>query len=266
MKTPTHPEFNKNYDLLLKHLKLKGLSERTIDAYSRGIRRIGEHFDHNITQLTTEQLLDYFHALLERLSWSAVNADYYGFSFFHKHVLERPLPKLALVKPPRVARIPDILSLAETQPLFMATDRLSYRVFFFTLYSLGLRISEAVILEVGDIDAHRLRVHIRNSKGNKDRIVPLPLATLSVLRQFWAIHRHPTFIFPNRKFGLDNIQTATTPMDKSGIQSAMKAVVKNMRLKKRSLATLFDIVMPRIYSKRAWTSSNFNISSVIPVF
>ena len=78
----------------------------------------------------------------------------------------------------------------------------SYRVLFFTLYSLGLRLGEGLRLQVGDIDAERRRVHIRNAKGNKDRLVPLPEATLSQLRAFWRLHRHPSLLFPNRRGGL----------------------------------------------------------------
>ena len=55
-----------------------------------------------------------------------------------------------------------------------ATRILSYRVFFFTLYSLGLRLGEGLRLQFGDINATRARVHIRDAKGNKDRLVPLP--------------------------------------------------------------------------------------------
>ena len=86
-----------------------------------------------------------------------------------------------MIKPPRNTRIPDIISVNEAQQLFIATRRLSYRVFFFTIYSLGLRLGEGLRLQVGDIDGSRQRVHIRNAKGNKDRLVPLPLKTLLVL-------------------------------------------------------------------------------------
>ena len=121
-------------------------------------------------------------------------------------------------------RIPDILTPEEAQHLFMATNKLSYRVFFFTLYSMGLRLSEGLALEVGDIDASHMRVHIRDSKGNKDRLVPLPVSTLHILRQFWSVHKHPRFLFPNRKRGLKNAHLATTPMDRGGVQVAMAAV------------------------------------------
>ena len=81
---------------------------------------------------------------------------------------------IKLIQPPRTQRIPDILSVEQAQKLFMTTDKVSYRVFFFTLYSMGLRLGEGLRLTVGDIDARRMRVHIRNAKGNKDRLVPLP--------------------------------------------------------------------------------------------
>ncbi len=101
----------------------------------------------------------------------------------------------------------------------MAAHKLSYRVFFFTVYSLGLRLGEGLRLEVGDIDAERQRVHIRDAKGNQDRLVPLPDATVDILRRFWSVHRNPVLLFPNRKGGLKGSHTATTPLDRGGVQT-----------------------------------------------
>ena len=78
-----------------------------------------------------------------------------------------------LIKPPRAQRLPDIITIEEARRLFAATRVLSYRVFFFTLYSLGLRLGEGLRLQLADIDAARARVHVRDAKGNKDRFVPL---------------------------------------------------------------------------------------------
>ena len=181
-------KFNHYYAQHCKHLKLKGLQPKTIDAYSRAIRRIGGYFDGHLDDLSQDQLLDYFHSLLDRLSWSAVKLDLYGLKFFYTHVLNKPWIDIPIIKPPRCTRIPDIVTMAEAQQLFMSTRKLSYRVFYFTIYSMGLRLGEGLNLKVGDIDATRMRVHIRNAKGNKDRLVPLPINTLQVLRQFWALH------------------------------------------------------------------------------
>jgi site-specific recombinase XerD len=167
-------KYNHYYSLHCKHLKLKGLQPKTIEAYSRGIRRIADYFDGHLDDLSQEQLLNYFHDLLDRLSWSAVKLDLYGLKFFYTHVLNRSWIEIPMIKPPRSTRIPDIVSVDEVQQLFLATRRLSYRVFLFTIYSLGLRLGEGLRLQVGDIDATRMRVHIRYAKGNKDRLVPLP--------------------------------------------------------------------------------------------
>ena len=75
-------------------------------------------------------------------------------------------------------------------------------MFYFTVYSMGLRLSDGLALKVGDIDGTRHRVHVRDSKGNRDRFVPLPEATLGVLRRFWQTHRNPELLFPNRQGGL----------------------------------------------------------------
>ncbi|MBO3708920.1 MAG: phage integrase N-terminal SAM-like domain-containing protein, partial [Candidatus Accumulibacter sp.] len=70
--------FDRNYELHLKHLKLKGLQPKTIEAYARAIRRVGDYFDHQIDDLSETDLLDYFTDLRETHSWSSVKLDLYG--------------------------------------------------------------------------------------------------------------------------------------------------------------------------------------------
>lgn len=229
---PSDPHFNLLYQKHIKHLKLNGLQSKTIDAYSRSIRRIGNYFECQIDNLTSDQLLDYFNELLDCRSWSAVKLDLYGLKFFYSRVLNRTWEDIPLIKPPKVSRIPDILTVEQLHQLVAATGKLSYKVFFFTAYSLGLRLGEGIALKTSDIDASNMRVHIRDAKGNKDRLVPLPEKTLQILRNFWSVHQHPKFLFPNRKRGLKNVHLVETPLNRGGIQAAMKAVVGQLNIKK----------------------------------
>lgn len=247
---PNDPEFNKYYSKHCKHLKINGLRPKTIEAYARAIRRIGNYFEARIDHLTSDQLLDYFNDLLSSHSWSAVKLDLYGLKFFYTNVLKKTWEDIPLIKPPKTTRIPDIVTIEQAHQLFTATNKLSYKVFFFTLYSMGLRLGEAIQLRVGDIDAVHMRVHIRNAKGNKDRLVPLPTNTLRVLRKFWQVHRHPLFIFPNRKRGLKNAHLVDSPLDRGGIQTTMKKVVHQTGIKKKSVATPCVTATPPIYSKQ----------------
>lgn len=233
MKTSSASDFKKNYQRHLQHLRMKGLQPKTISAYSRAIRRIGAYFDHEITNLSEEQLLDYFSNLLETHSWSTVKLDLHGLKFFYAHVLHKPWVNVGLIKPPKTQRLPDIVTVSEAKKIFLTTKRLSYRVFYFVLYSLGLRLSEGLRLRVSDIDATRFRVHVRDSKGNKDRLVPLPMTTLDLMRRFWSVHRNPTLLFPNRHGGLKSVYLAQTPLDKGGIQTTLRIVAQACGIKKK---------------------------------
>ena len=237
--------FERNYRLHLQHLQLKGLQPKTIEAYSRAIRRIGKRFDHQIEDLSAQQLTDYFTELLGTHSWSAVKLDLYGLKFYTTHVLRKPWAAPGLIKPPKSQRLPDIVTVAEAKRLFAATRVASYRVFFFTLYSLGLRLGEGLRLQVGDIDPVRARVHIRDAKGNRDRFVPLPQATHQLLRRFWRVHRNPVLLFPNRQGGLSGAARARTPLDRGGVQKTLSKVSQACGLKKRYRPTACATATPR---------------------
>jgi integrase/recombinase XerD len=238
---PEHPNFPKpferQYQSHLKHLKLKGLQPKTIDAYARGMRRIGEYFHYEVDDLSEDQLVEYFTELMDSHSWSGVKLDLYGLKFFTEHVLRKPWAMPNFIRPPKVSRLPDIVTVAEAQALFAATRVLSYRVFFFTLYSLGLRLGEGLALTVGDVDAARMRVHVRDAKGNRDRLVPLPQQTLDVLRRYWRLHHHPRLLFPNRAGGLRGAHAATSPLDRGGVQRTLHLVASSCGLKKTSPLT-----------------------------
>ena len=100
----TKARFDEQYQTHLKHLKLKGLQPKTIDAYTRAIRRIGKRFDYQIDNLNEAQLTDYFTELITTHSWSAVKLDLYGLKFFTLHVLRKPWAASGLIKPPRAQR------------------------------------------------------------------------------------------------------------------------------------------------------------------
>ncbi len=242
---PAH--FNKLYDKHIKHLHLQGLRDKTIEAYARAIRRIGEAFDYKVEALSEDQLLDHFSALLKSRSMSTVKLDLYGLKFFYLHVLKRGWQDIPLVKSPRVKRIPDVLTVEEVRLLLSRTHVLSYRIFFYSVYSMGLRLSEALSLEVGDIDAQRLRVHIRNAKGGKDRFVPITQDILDVLRRFWRVHSHPRLLFPSRTVPFAQVQLTDKTLDRGGIQKAMQEVVAACRFKKRFHYTACDTAMRHTY-------------------
>jgi len=91
---------------------------------------------------------------------------------------------------------------------------------------MGLRLSEGLNLTIHDIDNSTMQVHVRDGKGGKDRLVPIPEITLLALRRYWKTHRHECLIFP-----ATHMKTHT-PMDKGSVQKALKRVLDDCRIKK----------------------------------
>lgn len=225
----------------VKLLKLQGKSQKTINAYSHAIRRVSKHFDCCPEELTPEQLQDYLSQLVDSHSWSTVKIDRLGLQFYWRHILKKDWQWLEIVKPPKVHTIPDILTPSEVERIIGATRKLRYRVFLLTTYSMGLRLEEALSLQISDIDAERRLVHIRRGKGHKDRLVPLPDLTLCALRALWSKHRNPNWLFPNSVGSAERIQKATYHMDRGGTQNAMKVVVNECSIKKKYQSIRSDI-------------------------
>ncbi len=233
MNSTEENRFRPQYEKMQQCLVLQGLRPKTVEAYSRAIRRLAEHFDCCPDELTTDQLKDYFAALVRSHSWSTVKVDRCGIQFFYRHVLDRPWDWVKIVKPPRVRTLPDILTRAEAFKVINTTRKLRYRVFFLTTYSMGLRLGEGLQLEVGDMDRSRNRVHIRGAKGGKDRLVPVPEVTMRALRQFWKCHRNTRLLFPSWTGDARRIRNAQRPMDRGGVQSAIKAAVADSGISRK---------------------------------
>lgn len=218
--------FDYLYQQHLTNLTLQGKRPATIDGYSRAIRRIAAYFDRCPDTLSTADLKRYFADLIASHSWSTVKLDRNGLQFFYSHVLNKSWEWLSIVKPPQVNRLPDILTPDEVARLISQTQQLRYQVCFLTLYSMGLRLGEALSLQAGDVDAALMQVHIRDAKGGKDRLVPLPERTLLALRYYWRTHRHPRLLFP----GKENQPDAC--MDRGGVQKTMKLVLAQCNIHK----------------------------------
>ena len=178
--------FNKLYERHLRLLKLHGKSQKTIDGYSRGVRRISDRFDCCPDQLTLEQREQYFSDLIDSHSWSTVKVDRNGLQFFWAHVLKRDWQWINMVKIPKVLSLPDVLTVAEVEQLIGATRKLRYRVFLLVTYSMGLRLGETLSLQVGDIDGQRKQVHIRRGKGHKDRVLSASLSRRKKIAIFFS--------------------------------------------------------------------------------
>jgi site-specific recombinase XerD len=214
---------------MLEDMQLRGLAPKTQDAYLRAVRQLAEHYNKSPDQVSEEELRDYFLFLKneKKASRSACTIALCGIKFFYEYTLRRQWQMFDLVRPAKEKKLPVVLSHEEVRQILSQVRRLPYRVCLSTIYACGLRLSEGVQLQVAAIDSERQVLHIRQGKGHKDRYVPLPSATLSLLRQQWLSHRHPIWLFPSRQE-----QQASKPLSASGVQRAFKAALMSSSVHK----------------------------------
>jgi len=223
------------YDKSMRALQLAGMSERTQQCYTRSIRMLVDFCGKTPDQITESELEDYFLHRRNVDKWSAATMRicYSGIKFFFINVLKRQWHTLDLVHAKREQRLPTVLSTNEVRSILNTVKTPQNKAYLTTVYSCGLRLNEALHLQVSDIDKDRMRIHVHRGKGAKDRYVPLPDSTLNILRSYWKIHRNPVWIFPRLGHSGQEGPLATTPMNKGSVQSALGRVVKQLKLKKR---------------------------------
>jgi integrase len=99
-----------------------------------------------------------------------------------------------------------------------------HRAVLLTCYAAGLRLREATHLRVADIDGKRQQIHIHQSKGGKDRMVPASPRLLAELREYWKIERPRNYLFPGK--------TPDTPLSSATVQKACKLGIAQAAIRK----------------------------------
>ena len=221
---------------MIEDMQLRGLSEKTQDAYVRAVRQLAEHWGKSPDCISEEELRLYFLHLTngKQVSSSTLTVALSGIKFFYEHTLRREWATLDLVRPARKKKLPVVLSQTEVRRILGHIRHPCYRVCLSTIYACGLRLGEGVYLQVRDIDGDRMVVHVRQGKGAKDRYVPLPHSTLEMLRQFWSTHRHPEWLFPARTRAEVPPAVAKKPMCPSGVQRCFKAALEESGIQKEA--------------------------------
>jgi site-specific recombinase XerD len=218
---------------LAKDIKLRGLSQNTMEEYVHRVRIFMAHFERPADQLDETHVKEFLLYLLEerKLSHGSVNTYNSALRFMYGVTLNKPLNvwQIPRCKPHR--DLPQLLTKAEILRLLEHTTNPMYRAMFMTIYGSGLRVSEAVGIKVCDIDSEKMRIFIRKGKGGRDRYATLSQTALEELRSYWKISRPTDDLF------LTRLKTKPTPRSvnnafhasiaKAGIQK--KATVHTLR-------------------------------------
>lgn len=224
---------NESWDVRMDgDMIIAGLSERTREAYLRAARQLAKfHRRADPDTLEEQHVKDYLLWLRteKRAAPGTLRIAFNGIRFFYRHSCPRDWITLLKFRIPKETKLPAVLTVDEVQRIMNAIRLFRFRAYFWTVYSCGLRLNEALALQVGDIDAQRMRIHVHRGKGAKDRLVPLPASTLQVLREYWKTHRHEKLLFPKTNIKGVVISSTQQAMPESTVQGALRRVVVELK-------------------------------------
>jgi len=175
------------------------------DKHLACVRRFALYFHRFPDELGDPEIREYLHYLIRgrNVSQGAVTQAYGALKFFYETTLKRDWEGFRIPKGKMGRRLSIILSQREVEALFGAIKNLKHRAILMTIYSAGLRVSEALHLKLTDIDSERMTIRVEHGKGNKDRYTLLGKRNLDILREYWKKYRPweglPTVLYPGNE-------------------------------------------------------------------
>jgi len=193
----------KSIEEMKRDLAFASYSDSTQRQYIKNAEHLAEHFGRPLVEIDRENLRQYVESLMAQgksASWLKMHLG--ALAFLFRKTLGRPNDVSFVSWPRQHSPLPEVLSLDEVQALLKALKHPLYRTIAMVLYGAGLRISEALPLEVTDIDRPRGVIHVRHGKGDRPRDAKLSLVLYTEMRAYWAEERPALpYLFATRRTG-----------------------------------------------------------------
>jgi site-specific recombinase XerD len=229
-------------------LALRYDANRTRHSYYRQLRLIHQHFNCDPSTITEAQLREYFLFVKLKKHWKpkSIRQALASAKVFFVELLGKPdWTIFSQIRAKDHDTLPAVLTRPQVQALLAHIRLRRYRTPLKLIYCCGLRLSECLGLTIHDISGRENKQLIRNSKGHKDRVVPLPTSMYHELRRYWAFHRHPLLLFPNVGRGdhdpkslARRMHQATCPMPHSSLQRLLIVARKQLNIPPASVHSL----------------------------
>jgi len=214
------------HDQMKRDLELKNYSPKTRSCYLASVKSFALYFHRSPAELGDQEIREYLHYLIQekKASQSVISQSYSALKFLYETTLKRDWNGLRIPRAKMGKKLPVVLSQQEIQAIFSATRNLKHRALLMTIYSAGLRVSEAVHLKVSDIDSQRMMIRVQQGKGDKDRYTLLAKRTLEVLREYWREYRPKDWLFYSHSF--------ERPLSSRTVQVVLNRVLHQAGIKK----------------------------------
>jgi integrase/recombinase XerD len=215
-------------DRMKMDMELKNFSIRTVKTYLGCVEKFAAYYRKSPEDLGQEDIRNYLHYLRKErnLATSSINQAHGALKFLYQTTLGRNWDSLRVPRGKNPKKLPIVLSQEEINAIFSQVKNLKHKAILMTIYSGGLRLSEATHLKVGDIDSKRMLIRVEQGKGKKDRYTLLGQRTLEVLRIFFRIYKPKDCLFFSKQID--------KPINNTSVQKVFKAALKKAGIRKNA--------------------------------
>jgi site-specific recombinase XerD len=219
---------DKSIDEMRQDLARASYAETTQTTYVKVAERLVAKFGKPVGALTREEVRAFADEIMARgVAPSTKIIELAAIKYLYAKTLGRPEMVSFIRYPKRNSRLRAVLSLGEMARLIPALRGPIYQAIAMVLYGAGLRLSEALTLEVGDIDGERGVIHVRKGKGGKAREAKLSPTLHAWLREYWDLQRPKLpYLFATRRTGKPPLQQSVcSALKKACTEAHIKKVV-----------------------------------------
>jgi integrase/recombinase XerD len=210
-----------------KYLNTKRYSPNTIKTYTEALQVFLTFFnDKEVSKINNQDVVNFYssYILEKNLSISYQNQIVNAVKLYFKTIKETAIIVEKIYRPKTQKLLPNVLSKEEIKKILNAHNNIKHKTMLSLIYSCGLRRSELINLKLTDIDSNRNIVVIRQSKGKKDRIAPLSLKILEMLRDYFKLYKPKVWLFEG--------SIAGTIYSEQSLQSVLKQALAKVNIKK----------------------------------
>jgi len=204
LKLDCNPEESEDINGFIHWLKSKRYSESSVKTYTNAIKSFLRFYENKpINEINNSDIITYNneYILKNKLSASFQNQVVNAIKLFFRIQADILLDPKLIHRPKRAKVLPNILSKKEVKLILSASKNIKHKAMLCLIYSCGLRRSELLNLRLEHIDSDRKLLIIKQSKGKKDRIVPLSEKIILQLQDYYRLYKPKEWLFEGQNFG-----------------------------------------------------------------
>lgn len=215
----------KGIDLVRRYLEEKRYSKRTIMSYLAHLELFFKYFhEKDPLDINEEDISGFIEHHIIGLGYSASyqNLIISAVKMYYSLYGGRRMNLDSFERPRRSRALPKVFSKEEVMQIFSATRNNKHKMILWLIYSCGLRRGEAINIKLTDLDTDRGILHIREGKGNVDRMVPIPQKVWEKIRTYINGYKPVTYLFEGQAGGRYSVESVYSVFKQSLRRAGIK--------------------------------------------